>query len=375
MVIRKSKIVPKLLFLFLVVFPFGQLARIYIPIIDVIFGLFIILFFFGRYPLPSVAKQLLLFATVGLFSLLFSLSIFNLNESLTGFLYLLRLFGVFAFFVVIYWELKNKEKSKVLTLNSLLLVSLAVALVGWIQYLFLPDLRALTAWGWDDHLYRLAGTFLDPGFTSIILVFGYIVSLAKGKRLATSFLFLSVLFTYARGGYLALIISSIYLLRSRPKILIGVIAAFVIGILLLPRPAGEGVKLTRTYSIFARGVNYQEGFEIFKKSPVFGVGLNNICIAKSKYLGHIDTDSHACSGLDSSLLLVLATTGVVGLTVFLNFILHIRVTNNIYGKVFVASGIALLVQSLFINSIFYPWVLGWMAILLALSVKEYKSQR
>ena len=75
-------------------------------------------------------------------------------------------------------------------------------------------------WGWDDHLYRLIGTFLDPGFTAIILVFGFLTSLAyylkpaapkggfKNKYflLISIFLFVSILFTYSRAGYIALIV-------------------------------------------------------------------------------------------------------------------------------------------------------------------------
>ena len=146
-------------------------------------------------------------------------------------------------------------------------------------------------------------------------------------------------------------------------------------ILLLPRTAGEGVRLERTSSIYARFANYQKSSEIFNLSPVFGVGYNNLCLVKSD-LGE-NPNTRSCSGLDSSLWVVLATTGVVGLMILIGSGKQVlnKLNNNMYAKVFITCLWALLVHSLFVNSLFYPWVMGWMGILLAISLTQKTSEQ
>jgi len=143
-------------------------------------------------------------------------------------------------------------------------------------------------------------------------------------------------------------------------------------IFLLPRPASSGVELERTFSILARFKNYQETLAVWEKSPLFGVGYNNLCLAKIKYLNHGDYLSHSCSGSDSSLLGLLATGGVLGLISFTSLLKQI-VKNLDYqnlGGGFSACLVALLTHSLFVNSLFYPWVMGLMGLLLAISQKN-----
>ena len=143
----------------------------------------------------------------------------------------------------------------------------------------------------------------------------------------------------------------------------------------LPRPGGEGVKLERTASIVLRFEDYRDTLVIFEKAPLLGVGYNNLCIARAKYLRQTNLNSHACSGSASSLLLLLATTGILGFIAFLKLLKEIVVnlTKNTYGVTFLSCLVALLVHSAFVNSLFYPWVLGWMALLLSISLKASKE--
>ena len=80
----------------------------------------------------------------------------------------------------------------------------------------------------------------------------------------------------------------------------------------------------------------------------------------------------SCSGSDSSLLFVFATTGIVGLMIFLyaGRVMFSSTGRAVYGIAFVSSLVAVLIHSLFLNSLFYPWVMGWMGILLAISLKK-----
>jgi hypothetical protein len=391
----KSGLIEWLVFIYLILFPFGQLIRLNLNLMgriipfhptDFIAGIFLSIFLISCFPKPRFYKSAQNFLLVCLFSLLFSIILFNSVAVILGGLYLLRFFAYLAFSLVIWDFLKRKNKLKEKLFNSLIAVSLTTAVFGWIQYLFYPDIRPLLEWGWDEHLYRLIGTFLDPGFTSLILVFGFLLSFAKFNQnkdkkmllLLPVFLF-SIAFTYARAGYLALISGLLVLSFLQKKMKLGLfqIIFFLLIVFLLPRPGGEGVNLARVNSIYARLTNYSEVVTIIKQSPVFGVGFNNLCLAKEKYLGIVNPNSHACSGSDLNVLGILAMTGIVGTIIFLKMIFEIgrEIKREFYGKVFLSAGAALIIHSLFVNSLFYPWVMGFLGILLAISLSGSKTDR
>jgi len=383
----------KLILLFLILFPFGQIIRLNlyffgtrIPVhpLDLVAGASLF-YLIGKLKKPEIFRQIAAFLFAAVFSYFFSLVIFNSGRFYMGGLYLLRLLAYTCLFLLVFKVVSKKKKLKEVLFNSLILVSIATAIFGWIQYFLYPDITTFVIWGWDDHLYRLLGTFLDPGFTSIILVFGFLLSLVKylktkNNRLIflLAFFLLTIAFTYARSGYLALLLGTaiVFWLKRGMKLVLPVVLVFLLIIFLLPRPGGEGVKLERLHSVYSRFENYSETIEIFKISPLFGVGYNNLCLARQKYLGTADFSSHACSGSDSSLLFVLATTGVVGFLIFANLIFESvkNVDRSIYGQAFLACLGALLLHSFFVNSLFYPWVMGFMGILLSLSLKTSGSK-
>jgi len=381
-----------LVFVYLVLFPFGQLLRfdtsfsgVHLTIhpIDIVVGLSIPFYVLGFIRVPSVYKQFLGFMSVATFSLVISLSAFDLLEVFVGSFYLIRLFAYSTFFLMV-WNLVKKDLSYKRTLfYSLILVCVCCAIFGWIQYFWIPDLRFLTELHWDDHLNRLAGTFLDPSFTSLILVFGFLMSLSvylrkQRKVLLTTMVFLivTIAFTYTRASFLALVAGICMFLYWQKKrvVVFSIIVVFAMLVIFLPRPAGEGVRLERSRSIVAKLENYRQTLRIVKLNPLFGVGFNNMCPARLQlYSG--SARSHACSGTDSSILFVLATTGVVGSVVFFNFAKEAlgKVGKGVYGKALLACIMALLVHSLFVNSMFYPWIIGWMAVLFGISMKSAKE--
>jgi O-antigen ligase len=263
-----------------------------------------------------------------------------------------------------------------LLLQSLLLISVASTVFGWIQFFLFPDLKPFTVWGWDMHLFRLAGTFLDPTFLGLIIVFGLVISISwfiksreKKYLFITLFLLFSLAFTYARAAYLAFLggifVIAIGQKKFRKVFYFGL--GLIVVALILPTARNHSIALTRTFSIFSRIENYREAILVFERFPAFGVGYDNLCIARNQFIGIESFSSHACSGSDSSLLLILATNGLVGFMVFVGS--AIRVFRDIAKSpefwLLSASGVALLVHSLFSNSLFFPWVMGYMAILLA----------
>lgn len=384
------KIGEGIVFLFLILFPFGQTIRTTFSIFSVSFpfhpidlaaGLSIPVLFFVRPKLPKITRYIFNFLLVAAFSYLLSLIIFQSNQSFLGGLYLLRLFSFASFFLLVRFLVSSKKKLKGVFSDSLVSVAVIAGLFGWVQYFFYPDIRPLVVWGWDDHLFRLVGTFLDPGFISIILVMGFLLTFSKflsSKKkfliFVLVFLFSAISFTYSRAGYLALIagIFTILYLKNKINTFFPLALVFLMTIFILPRPSGEGVKLERTFSVYARLNNYQETIKVWQRSPLFGVGFNNLCLARQKYLGRGDLFSHSCSGSDASLLLVLATTGIVGLISFLHLLFRIPgfLNKSVDSLAFKSTLSAVFVHSLFVNSLFYPWVMGFMAILLALSLKE-----
>jgi len=310
-----------------------------------------------------------------MFSLLFSLTLFPATSVVVGLGYLFRLVAYASIFYLV------RKNNKDLVYKALILVSVFIAIFGWVQYFFYPDFRLFSVWGWDKHLYRLIGTFMDPGFTGILLTLGFILSLGlylkRKSRLYLAIsvlLFTATLFTYSRASILALFVSAGRRLggMKRGKGMMTFAFLLLLALFLLPRPGGAGVMLERLFSVYARLRNYRQTIYIWKQSPVFGVGFNNLCIAKNIFIGKTADLSHSCSGSDSSILMILATTGVVGLLIFIEFIKKViySIRKNSLGNVLLASMLAIFVHSLFVNSLFYPFVLAWMAILLGICLKE-----
>lgn len=381
----------KLIFAYLAIFPLGQIIRTRISIlgssyplhpIDLIAGLILFVFLLSKVGKPKLFRYILAFLAVAFFSLLLSLSLFTTSEILTGGFYLLRLIAYTSIIPVV-WSISRNKINKIVLFNALIAVTIVVAIFGWIQYLWLPDLRDLKYIGWDDHYFRMFGTFLDPAYFGLIIVFGTLLSLAKFIKNKSKkylyiliFLLFTLLLSYSRASYIAFLAGLTSLLyKSQQKLikaLMIIFALFVITLPFLPRNISEAARLERTYSVFAKFDNWNETFVIFRENPLFGVGFNNLCAARMKYLGEGSYISHACSGSDSSLLLVLATTGTAGFLIFVNLLYQIRknIENNIYGKAFKACAIALLVHSLFVNSLFYAWVLGFTGILLGIAIRE-----
>lgn len=341
-----NKILIALLFLSL---SFGQLQRLgQFYLHDLILLLLLLV---NRRRL-RVFRPVLWFGLAGLISLVIAAFKLPASEVLIGSLYLLRFLA--------YSLLLNLKIDR----RYLLFFSGAVAVFGLAQYLLIPDTRFLAALNWDDHYYRLISTLLDPNFTGIILVLGLILIFLK-KPLSWPLLVLhlsALLLTYSRSSYLALAIAGLFwaLISKKLKWFFLSLAVLTVVLLALPRPGGEGVKLERWFSIEQRLDNYSEGISLWQKSPVFGLGFNTL----RSYRG--DLVSHAASGLDSSLLFVLATTGAVGLIAYLNLLRSLWQKNLLLRL----SLVGLLVHSLFVNSLFYPFVMIWLFSLASLDKRK-----
>lgn len=302
-----------------------------------------------------------------------------LTQTLTilSLLYLGRLAFYVLALVTLALDLHAKTLSPTQVFKGLLTHFALSIYFGFLQYLFIPDLRFLFFLGWDDHYYRLASTLLDPGFTGLVFVLGYNMALymyAKTKNTARRFssyalLFLSFLtvlaiaLTYSRASYLALSISLIGNVLiwwkkqahvARFSLLMMILFALLVPV--LPQPGGEGVNLARTSTIIARTGSAQAELE-HVNTPlelILGQGLFvQDTIDTSLYS---ETVSHAKQP-DSWLVLVLTGTGVVGAGVFLLLLVQFLRTSWRTSPFLALSLIAILVHGMFNASLTYPFVI------------------
>ncbi|MFZ2153218.1 MAG: O-antigen ligase family protein [Microgenomates group bacterium] len=331
-------------------FFFGQLWRLNIgslsfPVIDIFLLSFALTNLYFHHTPKN--KYLFYFVIFSWISLLLNYLIHPLPWLISA-TYLLRLTGILSLFIFPPIIPQNIKK-------LFFTIIIANIIFGLIQYFIWPDFTYFKAIGWDDHLNRLLSTYFDPTFTALIYLLFFIHLFFKKKiTLVSSFLFLvtflALAFTYSRSTFLSLIICGLFvsLVTKKSIIFFGSLILIGLTIIALPRPAGEGTKLERTSSISAKLVNTTEALKLFCRSPLIGFGYNNLPNIQQNY------SSHSNSGFDSSLLTLLVTTGLIGLTLFLTGFWQLFLVSSLETKTML---VAIFIHSLFANSLLYPFTL------------------
>lgn len=312
--------------------------------------------------IPFFIKVGIVFAAICTLSLILTPLHLTPPEYLNSFLYTLR-FGLYLFVGLLVF--KNP-------LRMLQISGVALAILGLFQFIFLPDLRFLEAFGWDPHYYRTVSTFLDPNFLGayLVLVLIAVTQNIKGKSwLIFSLLYIILMTTFSRSSYLMFLVSftTLSFLTHSKKLFIlstslflGLMLGFYIYTQLVTIPHGVDRNASASYRLGT----WQQGLTVFEKSPILGVGFNSYRYAIREYgLGNIQfLNARGSTTNDFSLLYVLATTGILGLISYLFFIGSIFSKKSIISTCFLAG---LLVHSIFNNSLFYPPILIWIIILAA----------
>lgn len=340
---------------------------------------------FGKRPLTI---PVLLFVASALLSLVVNVGKFPLSEIAIGSLYLLRwLLYAGIYFVVADFPHKIRENIPF----WLALAGGVFVTFGFIQYFFYPDLRNLYYLGWDEHLYRMFSTFLDPNFAGgffvllFLLIGGETVSSYRKKQRNKMLLLAlmgvltlaAILLTYSRAAFLMLITSSLVFLVLLRKKRYAVVFALLVtfSLLFLPRSfQTEGTNFLRVASAQARIDSLGNALTIIKDHPLFGVGFNAYRYAQREY-GFISGENwqitHSGAGTDNSFLFILATTGVVGFASYLYLwflILRLAIKKRtMLSLVVISSFFGLAIHAFFINSLFYPFIMLWMWILVGLT--------
>ncbi|MFZ2202248.1 MAG: hypothetical protein WAV56_02515, partial [Microgenomates group bacterium] len=152
----------------ILVWPFGQLLSLTpfgsafrLQLLDVL----AVLLFVSLLPSYRKITKDPLFKPLALFSLtaLLSLVVNAGSVSLAGLAYFLRFVSYASFYFA--FRIKGVKKYT----RYLVLAAAILLIIGSLQYFLLPDVRFLAYLGFDDHYYRLIGSFLDPNFTGLVL--------------------------------------------------------------------------------------------------------------------------------------------------------------------------------------------------------------
>ena len=325
-----------------------------------------------KFSLPRNSVLFFVFILIALFSLIIRISDFDSTDLLSASFYLYR----FVFYLVACVVDHNMFMQKMLTWKQFLRVfiysGVFIAIAGFVQLVVLPDLSILDAnLGWDPHKNRLVSVFFDPnyvgGYLCLVLTL-MLFSISKftfNQKLAFTIMLLALFLTYSRSAYgMFGVMIFVYGWSRSPKVLFLSILVALSAYLAVPRIQTRIAGITDPAdSARFRLVSWTNTLQVIQDNLWLGVGFNAFKNAQLEY-GFIAPDvigDHSITGSDSSLLLVLATTGVIGFLVFFSgFLIPALTTKNI---MILAVTLGLMLESQFINSLFYPQIMFlWLAL-------------
>lgn len=323
--------------------------------------------------IPALWMPVMGFFCVTLLSLFGTLTNLPLYATGGGLLYVLR----WLVYAALYWVAVSKLFTPKIWRTALIVSGVVMAVLGLIQYMWYPDLRNLAYLGWDPHYQRLFGTLLDPNFIGIILTATVLLLLGweeKGTHLwmKVSGLVITlgaILLTYSRSSLLALAAGLfVWGMLTGKKFVVAGMTIVVLAVLFLLPNNGEGRNLLRTASSYARLGNAERAITLIREKPFLGHGFNILRFVSTErsWIDESSAPSRSGGGLDTSILFVGATTGIIGMLMYGYLLVSfLRLGGQAYadkrlrlaGATYISIIAAIIVHSLFINSLFYPWVM------------------
>jgi O-antigen ligase len=384
-----------LLYVFVITLSLGQFSQLYksgdsaiylfdvVAIIFAAYGLLYFLQFKKSVKVPKVFIPFLFFVGVGVVSLGLSAHNLTSDQVLVALFYAVRFVAYLLDALVVFNMLEAKIITRASLFNLLIYSCVFVAIAGFVQLVVLPDFTTLDpSLGWDPHKNRLASTFFDPNFVGAYLSLGLAVLLDKffskkwshADSLFFVILLVALLLTFSRSAWLmfASIVLVFGIFKSRTLLLVSALVLFS-AYFAVPRIQTRIAGVTDPAdSAQFRLVSWSNAWQITKDNLVFGVGFNAYRYAQESYgFLTVDTvDTHSGSGTDSSLLLVLATTGIIGFAFYgvglIDMCLKFKAKPFILGLAIFAG---LVVESTFINSLFYPQIMLWFFVLLGCALQ------
>jgi O-antigen ligase len=347
--------------------------------------------------LNDVAIAGIVFVSIGALSAIAGLQRFGFSglELLASLAYLARWTMYFAVYVVAINVIRARDAERVWTvLERVLLVMVAF---GVVQAIFLPNFAfmvypdARESYDWDSQRNRLVSTVLEPNIMAGMILTILLVQLARlsaGVRVAAwkpGLLFGGLVMTLSRGGMLSFAVgaAAIVVMHGLSKRLWKFAALIGLAALVaLPKLiwfANQYRRLTISdESAMARLMMWQRAFATFLDHPWFGIGFNTYGFVQERR-GFMRIGGAAYS-VEGGLLFIAVMTGIVGLLVYMALLWFVLRRTRRAWKIPIATPaergllvgtaaatIAVLVNSLFVNSLLTPWVMEPLWILWALA--------
>lgn len=337
-----------------------------------VYGLVYFLLVKKSFNLPRSSYLFLFFTLSALVSLVLALPNFESSQIVIATLYFVRWVAYLLSSLVVF----NMVGKKILTLetleNAVIYSGLFLAVAGFIQIIILPDFTTLDpSLGWDPHKNRLASTFFDPNFVGayfvicLTILLDRLVSKKDFKPISFLTILIALFLTFSRSawGMFGLVILVYGVFKSRLLLLVSLFIAFL-AYFAVPRIQTRISGITDPSDSAAyRLISWNNTWKIVQDNPTFGVGFNTFRYVQKDY-GFLDVDTfltHSGAGSDSSILFVLATTGIFGLVFYLLGLIYpvieAFVKKSGWWLVVASLVLGFLLESQFINALFYPQIM------------------
>lgn len=312
----------------------------------------------GDVLLDDTAKWAGIFILIDIASLAVNITSLAPKELMIAFLYLARWTEYALLYLIVRDNFKEENRIKVLV-YALMGYALLVAVLGFIQLIVFPNMAQAAALGngeisslqnIDLHRSRMASVFVSPNHLAAYFLIYIAVSLSflsftQNRKARVIWLLLSLTllaalaFTQSRAGFLGILPIGWMLTKgsSRKPMLI-VLATVLLAVALSPgiskkikntvqsdspgaaRVMIAGIELRMDMSSYGRLLDWQESIRTLAANPILGCGYNAYKYAAARANNRQTTNSRGEAGASNSFLTILATTGIVGLFVYVRLL-------------------------------------------------------
>lgn len=346
-----------------------------------------------RFQFGLLEGSLIGFWLFALISLLLNEGALSPAEFQFAFLFWARFVVLSGIFLVVR-ELAKQEAQQKIILLGIIFTGIILTLLSFGLLQIFPNFAeaGLTELGFDPHIGRLTGPFLDPNFfagalTIFLSLIGgqFLVTVKKKQQIfwlsLAGVLLVAFFLTFSRSGLLALATAGFILgsLKNR-KLLLGLVISAVLAGLFVPRLQDRLGELHQSLTALGsesqqvldptaelRVRSWEEGLTIWQAQPILGVGFG----AYKFHQNFVQEVAHSATGSDASLITVLATTGLGGLILFLFFWISLlwelgkkRSSGLALGAL--AGILGIFVHAVFVNAFFFAPILAILLIVGAL---------
>jgi O-antigen ligase len=271
-----------------------------------------------------------------LISLLSFVNSVNLHSSLQG---ITKLFKYGFLIIALVNEVKDREHIKKIIIASLFGLMLA-SLDGIYQFIFGVDFFRHKPYDTIIGLVRLKAAFphtnIFAGYLALFLPLCAALFFWQAKGAKKLFLglislagFFCLVFTFSRsavfGSWLAVFLAAI---AKKSKVIIAVFIALLLAApFLAPKGIRDWTKETSSLAEFLlnkeRMPLYETSFNMIRRHPVVGVGVNTYCLNYQKYKLHDTSEETADTNwyAHNSYLHMASEIGIIGFLVFISLIL------------------------------------------------------